>query len=371
MGGVSCPVRTGRCGCAEGRDATRVGGDRGSPLGRPERRGTMVRQGVRDDSRAVAAGRSLRGAEHRRRVRRRGEHPRRRDARPGRPASRARLTRVARPRRRAAPRSSPWSARRARRRRRTFSARSARRSSPTVYPPRAATTRSVFRLPSASSSRRRSVLITEMGMRGLGQIAELCAIARPTLALVTSDRAGASRAGRLGRRRRPRERRGDRRSTDRRDRGRAGRRAGARAPSSADGHRGPAVRPGATRASTGHVAEFPLAGSVAAPRRCRSCSGTSRRTCSGPSSRTTRSACRSSAPQEGASQIRLSRWRGEEIALPGGGFVVNDAYNANPTSMRAALLDLAERARGTPPVAVLGEMAELGDESRAYHRPSR
>ena len=30
------------------------------------------------------------------------------------------------------------------------------------------------------------VLVTEMGMRGLGQIAELCGVARPTLALVTS-----------------------------------------------------------------------------------------------------------------------------------------------------------------------------------------
>ena len=47
---------------------------------------------------------------------------------------------------------------------------------------------------------------------------------------------------------------------------------------------------------------------------------------------------------EGVAGIRLSPWRGEEIALPGGGFVVNDAYNANPDSMRAALEHLAERA---------------------------
>src|SRR5262249_46271917 len=52
----------------------------------------------------------------------------------------------------------------------------------------------------------------------------------------------------------------------------------------------------------------------------------------------------------------------------GGGFVVNDAYNANPTSMRAALLDLSARARGRRRVAVLGEMAELGGESDRYHR---
>ena len=72
--------------------------------------------------------------------------------------------------------------------------------------------------------------------------------------------------------------------------------------------------------------------------------------------------------QEGVSGIRLSPWRGEEIALPGGGFVVNDAYNANPDSMRAALEHLAERAGERRRIAILGEMAELGDASETYHR---
>ena len=71
---------------------------------------------------------------------------------------------------------------------------------------------------------------------------------------------------------------------------------------------------------------------------------------------------------EGAAQIELSPWRGQELALPGGGFVVNDAYNANPDSMRAALEHLAERAGGRRRVAILGEMAELGDSAQAYHR---
>src|SRR5262249_12840990 len=71
--------------------------------------------------------------------------------------------------------------------------------------------------------------------------------------------------------------------------------------------------------------------------------------------------------RDGAERIRLSRWRGEETPLPGGGFVVNDAYNANPTSMRAALVDLAARAHGRRRVAVLGEMAELGDHAEQYH----
>jgi UDP-N-acetylmuramoyl-tripeptide--D-alanyl-D-alanine ligase len=72
--------------------------------------------------------------------------------------------------------------------------------------------------------------------------------------------------------------------------------------------------------------------------------------------------------QEGASLIRLSRWRGETAALPGDGLVVNDAYNANPLSMRAALRDLVERAGARRRVAILGEMAELGEQSERHHR---
>jgi UDP-N-acetylmuramoyl-tripeptide--D-alanyl-D-alanine ligase len=71
---------------------------------------------------------------------------------------------------------------------------------------------------------------------------------------------------------------------------------------------------------------------------------------------------------QGAAQIRLSPWRGEERSLPGGGFVVNDAYNANPDSMHAALTHLAERGGVRRRVAILGEMAELGDASESYHR---
>ncbi len=70
----------------------------------------------------------------------------------------------------------------------------------------------------------------------------------------------------------------------------------------------------------------------------------------------------------GAPDIRLSRWRGEETPLPGGGLLVNDAYNANPVSMTAALEHLAERAEGRRTVAVLGDMAELGAGAAVYHR---
>jgi UDP-N-acetylmuramoyl-tripeptide--D-alanyl-D-alanine ligase len=71
---------------------------------------------------------------------------------------------------------------------------------------------------------------------------------------------------------------------------------------------------------------------------------------------------------EGAATAMVSRWRGEELPLVGGGAVINDAYNANPDSARAALLHLRERAGAGRALAVLGGMAELGVEAAAYHR---
>lgn len=62
-----------------------------------------------------------------------------------------------------------------------------------------------------------------------------------------------------------------------------------------------------------------------------------------------------------------SRWRMERTERPDGVTVVNDAYNANPESMRAALRTLAELARGRRTWAVLGEMLELGDSSIEEH----
>ena len=71
---------------------------------------------------------------------------------------------------------------------------------------------------------------------------------------------------------------------------------------------------------------------------------------------------------EGAREIAFSRWRGEERELPGGGLLINDAWNANPVSMVAALRYLRARAAERRPLAVLGEMAELGPDAPAYHR---
>jgi UDP-N-acetylmuramoyl-tripeptide--D-alanyl-D-alanine ligase len=209
------------------------------------------------------------------------------------------------------------------------------------------------------------VLVTEMGMRGLGQIAELCEIARPTVALVTSigpehlelvgtledvARANAEAIEALPddgiavvpagepllephlERDRLDVRRFDRSSVER------------------DGS-GWSFRVGGQDVSLElpftqrHLAENVLAALTAYE------------SLGLPLDRA----------HEGVASIRLSPWRGEVVELHGGGLVVNDAYNANPTSMRAALVDLAERAQGRRRVAILGEMAELGDESDRYH----
>jgi UDP-N-acetylmuramoyl-tripeptide--D-alanyl-D-alanine ligase len=62
-----------------------------------------------------------------------------------------------------------------------------------------------------------------------------------------------------------------------------------------------------------------------------------------------------------------SQWRMEVAVTPGGVTVVNDAYNANPESMRAGLRALAAMRGEGRSYAVLGEMKELGADSIAEH----
>jgi UDP-N-acetylmuramoyl-tripeptide--D-alanyl-D-alanine ligase len=208
------------------------------------------------------------------------------------------------------------------------------------------------------------VLVTEMGMRGLGQVAELCAIARPTLTLVTSI--GPEHLELVG-------------TVE--DVARANAEAIAALPPGGvavvpagesllepyfrddivvrtfdpasvarDGERWRFTVGGAEVRLGLPFAQRHLAGNVLAALIAYDALGL-------PLERAA----------DGAASIKLSRWRGEVRELPGGGLVVNDAYNASPLSMRAALLDLDERAAGRRRVAVLGEMAELGDQSARYH----
>ncbi len=69
----------------------------------------------------------------------------------------------------------------------------------------------------------------------------------------------------------------------------------------------------------------------------------------------------------GRVDVRFSALRGERVVLPRGATVINDCYNANPLSMRAALDDLATQETAGRRVAVLGDMLELGPDSPAHH----
>lgn len=72
------------------------------------------------------------------------------------------------------------------------------------------------------------------------------------------------------------------------------------------------------------------------------------------------------AAAEAVGRATLAAARMDVVRVASGGVVINDAYNANPTSMRAALHALAA-VEGTRRIAVLGPMAEL-DEPEPAHR---
>ena len=65
--------------------------------------------------------------------------------------------------------------------------------------------------------------------------------------------------------------------------------------------------------------------------------------------------------------VARSRWRMEVTRLPDGVTIINDAYNANPDAMRAAIGALATMARGGRALAVLGHMTELGEQADELH----
>ena len=72
----------------------------------------------------------------------------------------------------------------------------------------------------------------------------------------------------------------------------------------------------------------------------------------------------------GRVELALTAGRGQRYITPSQVTVIDDCYNANPISMRAALDDLqatAAASDGSRRVAVLGDMLELGPEEREFH----
>jgi UDP-N-acetylmuramoyl-tripeptide--D-alanyl-D-alanine ligase len=73
---------------------------------------------------------------------------------------------------------------------------------------------------------------------------------------------------------------------------------------------------------------------------------------------------------QGRVELALTAGRGQRYITPGQVTVIDDCYNANPISMRAALDDLkatAAASDGSRRVAVLGDMLELGPQEHEFH----
>jgi UDP-N-acetylmuramoyl-tripeptide--D-alanyl-D-alanine ligase len=67
------------------------------------------------------------------------------------------------------------------------------------------------------------------------------------------------------------------------------------------------------------------------------------------------------------SQFSSPAWRMEILSLRGNRTLIRDCYNANPQSMKAALEVLSRRGTGSKTLAILADMAELGDQSARLH----
>jgi UDP-N-acetylmuramoyl-tripeptide--D-alanyl-D-alanine ligase len=70
---------------------------------------------------------------------------------------------------------------------------------------------------------------------------------------------------------------------------------------------------------------------------------------------------------EGLARFRPAAMR-SQIVLCHGVRIINDCYNANPASMQAAIQLLVQLGAGHRTIAVLGDMLELGPETKPWHR---
>lgn len=71
--------------------------------------------------------------------------------------------------------------------------------------------------------------------------------------------------------------------------------------------------------------------------------------------------------KESLAGVRLTDMRMQPIGGPNGSLLINDAYNAAPTSMRAAFRFIGDTSVRKNKWLVLGDMLELGEEERSYH----
>ena len=74
---------------------------------------------------------------------------------------------------------------------------------------------------------------------------------------------------------------------------------------------------------------------------------------------------RDSEVTDGLAAFEVVAGRGRVMSLPDGGQLIDDSYNANPDSVRAAMLALS--ATAGPVAMALGDMGEVGEQGPAFH----
>ena len=202
-------------------------------------------------------------------------------------------------------------------------------------------------------------------MRGAGQIAELAAICEPDVGVITNVGPGAPRAAGVAGGRSPRAKAellaacataGPRSSRP------ASRCSTRTCATTLDGRH---LRAGRRRRLRGGRRCAPRGAGRQGRGRRSSCRSTRATSCA---TRSPRSPPRgpSACGRSGRVDVALRRAaRASASSCPAGSTVVNDCYNANPLSMRAALDDLAMQDPAGRRVAVLGDMLELGPERGA------
>ena len=220
------------------------------------------------------------------------------------------------------------------------------------------------------------VLVVEMGMRGLGQIEELCAIARPTVALVTnvgvthievlgSQEAVASAKGELVRALGP-----DGAAFLNGD--------DAYSAAIAESSLAPVTYYGLLDTCYVCAANIEVDGESRPTFDLKSPAGCAHVTLPIPGRHNVYNALAAAAvglylgvPLDRVAgalhTVEVTAMRMELFTSADGVTVINDAYNANPVSMQAAVITLAETDSATRRVAVLGDMAELGSLTELAH----
>jgi UDP-N-acetylmuramoyl-tripeptide--D-alanyl-D-alanine ligase len=219
--------------------------------------------------------------------------------------------------------------------------------------------------------------VVELGMNHRGEIARLAAIARPTVGLVTN--VGTAHIEFLGSREEIAREKGDLYAAlpadgvavVNRDDALAAAQAG-RAPCRALGFglRAPAeVRAEQVRFVEGGAFRFELATPEGAcPVQVAGLAETAVANALAAAACALAAGARLDDVRAGLAAYRAAPGRMAPVALPSGATLIDDTYNANPQSLRAALEALARLKGGGRAIAVVGDMGELGAQAESAHR---